>query len=154
MSDLTSISYHGFANMLQSLFGSFFDPLPLRGKRVASVEVSDDKERLVFTLDDGRTITYSAEGDCCSSSWIEHLTVPPDIAGAEVTGWAERDMGEFQEDYATIRVYQTSFATPKGEVIAEYRNSSNGYYGGWLQGPIEEWAREDARAQRADNRLD
>jgi hypothetical protein len=72
-----------------------------------------------------------------------------------VTGIAEQDMGETdgENSWDCIRVYQTSFATPKGEIVVEYRNSSNGYYGGWLQGPVESWAidksqrlREEARA--------
>ena len=135
--DLQPISYPGFMNMVHTLFGGDMDPSPLAGQSLASVEVSEDKERLVFTLADGRTMTYTAEGDCCSQSWIEHLTVPPDIAGAEVTGWRQQDMGQTEQDYETIKVYQTSFATPKGEIIVEYRNSSNGYYGGWLSGPRE-----------------
>jgi len=143
--ELQPISYMGFMNMVHRIWGSSFDPMPLAEKHLASVEVSEDKERLTFHLDDGRSITYHAEGDCCSQSWIEHLTVPPDIAGAEITGYAETDMGEFVEDYDTIRVYQTSFQTAKGEIIVEYRNSSNGYYGGWLDGPDDQWAKDEAR---------
>lgn len=146
--ELKPISYQGFGVMVNRLFGSSFDPLPLADKTLASVEVTEDKERLIFTLDDGRTISYTAEGDCCSHSWIEHLTVPPDIAGSSVDGFAEQEMGETEEDYETIRVYQTSFRTPKGEVVVEYRNSSNGYYGGWLQGPVESWAIEESRQRR------
>jgi predicted Mrr-cat superfamily restriction endonuclease len=74
--------------------------------------------------------------------------VPVDLEGAEATSYAEQDMGETEKDYETIKVYQTSFATPKGEIIVEYRNSSNGYYGGWLQGPTEHWAQEKTRIAR------
>jgi hypothetical protein len=118
------------------------DTRPLVGKILAAVAVSEDKERLIFHLEDGRTVTYRTEADCCSSTWIEHLTVPPDVAGSEVTGVAEQEMGELGEhqDFEVIQLYQTSFATAKGEIIVEYRNSSNGYYGGWLEGPIEGWA--------------
>lgn len=147
--DLRPIAYPGFMNMVHTLFGRSFDPLPLAEKPLQEVAVSEDKERLIFTLADGRTVTYTAEGDCCSHSWIEHLTVPPDIAGGVVTGFAEQDIGETEQDYETVKVYQTSFATVKGEVIVEYRNASNGYYGGWLEGPVEEWARDESRRLQA-----
>jgi hypothetical protein len=134
---LTPISYPGFMNMVHKLWGGDMDPSPLADQPVAGISVSEDKEQLVFTLADGRTLTYTAEGDCCSHSWIEHLTVPPDIAGSVITGWKQQDMGETEADYETIKVYQTSFITAKGEIVVEYRNSSNGYYGGWLSGPVE-----------------
>ena len=113
------------------------DLSPLSGQKLAKVEVTTDRECLVFTLADGRTVTYVAEGDCCSTSWIEHLTVPSDIAGAEVTAFRGLDMGETEVDHETIKAYQTSFATARGEIVVEYRNSSNGYYGGWLRGPVK-----------------
>jgi hypothetical protein len=149
---LEPIAYQGFMNMVHRIWGGSMDPSPLAEKHLASVAVSEDKEQLVFTLDDGRTLTYHTEADCCSSSWIEHLTVPADISGAEVTGWAEQDIGQTEQDYKTIKVYQTSFRTDKGEIIVEYRNSSNGYYGGWLDGPDESWAKDEINARREATR--
>ena len=37
----------------------------------------------------------------------------------------------------TILINDIELQVPKGEIIVEYRNSSNGYYGGWLEGPVE-----------------
>lgn len=134
--ELRPISYPGFMNALRYLSdGSWpFDPSPLAGRNLVSVEARDDGKHLVFIFADGEVV-YSAEGDCCSHSWIEHLTVPPDVAGAQITAWAEQEMGEKADEYETIRVYQTSFRTDKGDIVVEYRNASNGYYGGWLEGP-------------------
>ena len=150
MSDLQPISYPGFTNMLQRVFGSFADYYPLHDKPIASVGVEEDGHLLVFRLVDGRTLTYAAQGDCCSNSWVEHITVPPDIAGTVFTGYSEQDMGETRDsdDWEVLRVYQTAFQSPKGEVVVEYRNSSNGYYGGWLEGPREQWAIEETEAAR------
>lgn len=134
--ELRPISYPGFMNMVHSLFGSSADYSPLHEQPVESVTVEDDGSLLVFTLTDGRRLKYEAMGDCCSHSWIEHITVPPDIAGVVFTGYSEQDMGESDADGECVRVYQTAFQSPKGEVIVEYRNSSNGYYGGWLEGPM------------------
>ena len=107
----------------------------------------------MFRFRDGRTLTYTAEGDCCSQSWIEHITVPPDIDGAVVATYSETDIGERSDGRAgLLRLYQTAFQTDRGEVIVEYRNSSNGYYGGWLRGPAEKWAVEEIERLRDASR--
>ena len=146
--ELRPISYQGLGNMIEALSRGKY--AALAGEKIASVETTEDGEHLVFTLVDGRTLTYRAVGDCCSFSWIEYLTVPPDIYGSEVTTYKETDVGEFDDSGETIRVYQTAFRTDKGEIIVEYRNSSNGYYGGWLDGPVEGWAWDKVRQMREE----
>jgi hypothetical protein len=105
---------------------------PLRAVRTA-----EDGRLLVFDFLTGDSVAYSAEGDCCSYSWVEHLTTPEALTGAVID--AVRDgveVGEKPCDGGRIAVYQTSFRTDRGEIIVEYRNESNGYYGGWLSGPV------------------
>lgn len=116
------------------------------GQAVQSVELVDDGGAVLFTLTNGEQLAYQAEGDCCSSSWVEHITVPPDVAGATITSVKDdygvdatseqeaesRAKGEYID---CLTVYQVAFATTKGEIIVEFRNNSNGYYGGWLSGP-------------------
>lgn len=63
------------------------------GRTLASVELSEDKEVLTLIYADGTASRYRAEGDCCSSSWVEHLAVPADIAGSVITGVTEGDYG-------------------------------------------------------------
>ena len=133
---LRPIEYPGFMNMVNSLFGGGMNPAPLANRQLASVTVENDGELLVFTMKDGERVVYRAEGDCCSRSWIEHITVPPDIEGSVIDAWSEQTMGEKDDGWETIKVYQTSFRTDRGEIVVEYRNSSNGYYGGWLEGPV------------------
>lgn len=134
--ELRPMTFQGLGATL-ARWGYSFDPRPLADRPIATVESKDDGEHLVFTFQDGATATFTAEGDCCSRSWIEHLTVPPDIAGTAVTHVGENDMGERDTDdgYGLLRLYQTTFRTPKGDIVVEYRNESNGYYGGWLSGP-------------------
>ena len=144
--ELSPISYIGLGKMMQCLGWDRPNYYPLMDKPIKSVTTGEDGEYLIFELMDGRFITYKAVGDCCSSSWIEHITVPNGIEGAVIDGYMEEDMGEFGAEYSDVtRVYQTSFRTPKGEIIVEYRNSSNGYYGGWLEGPLETWANDEIR---------
>lgn len=129
-----------------SYYGYGFNPA-LIGCRLQGVTVKDDGTILVVSLADGRRNTYEAEGDCCSSSWVEHVTAPPDIDGATVTGVTEGgyidgrdatpeeyDATRAKREYVDVlRVYQSSIQTDRGEIIVEYRNDSNGYYGGSLR---------------------
>lgn len=105
----------------------------MMGKPLASVEVSVDKELLTFTFQDGSTAAFRAEGDCCSSTWIEHLTVPDDMAGSVLEAVIEGEPTEEQHpEHECLQTYKTTFRTPKGDIVVEYRNASNGYYGGYL----------------------
>jgi hypothetical protein len=122
------------------------DAAPLR-----AVELSPDKERITFTLESGASIAFGVEGDCCSHSWIEHLDVPPYVLGETITTveggdgvpWDghvcvpnEPDADGYaygnQCDHESLQVYSTRFRTAKGDIVLEYRNDSNGYYGGYL----------------------
>lgn len=117
----------------------------VKGCVLRSVTLEDDGQRVVLTLTDGSRRVYETEGDCCSTSWVEHLTVPPDIDGATVLHVSPTDYGveASPEQYAeckthregldVLKVYQTVIATDRGDVVIEYRNDSNGYYGGSLR---------------------
>jgi hypothetical protein len=122
-----------------------------------AVSISADKEKFILEFADGSKKEYGVEGDCCSSSWIEHLTLPPMgvkdaqiIAVEDSAGGAEPwDGHECSEevDYRRacghdhLQVYQTVFRTTNGDIRLEYRNDSNGYYGGYLVSdePDERW---------------
>jgi len=116
----------------------------LVGKKLRSVKLSEDNDKITFTLSDGTTHSFGVEGDCCSSSWIEHFEVPKGLRGATVLSVNDVDMephdGHSCEDGASgkpcghdcLSVYHTQFRTDKGDIVLEYRNDSNGYYGGYL----------------------
>lgn len=126
------------------MYGRDWDVLVGRTLTSASI----DGEDLVLRFTDG-TKRYRAEGDCCSVSWIEHLTVPDlgrgavvlrvtESGGVDATPEQQADQdarlkakGEYGTD--CLVVYHTAIATTKGEVVIEYRNDSNGYYGGYLE---------------------
>jgi hypothetical protein len=116
---------------------------PLIGRPLAGVEVIDDRGAIRFTFIDGTDQIYDAWGDCCSSTWIEHISVPPDLYGFAIFDITEPQLPPHpatsivadDEDGDTIQVYHTAFATSAGHILVEYRNSSNGYYGGGLRGP-------------------
>lgn len=105
------------------------------GNVLKSVELSLDKENIFFIFQDGLKVSGDVEGDCCSNSWIEHLELPDNVDGAKIISIYESDPvtnDREGDSYEVIKVYSISFKTDKGEIILEFRNSSNGYYGGWL----------------------
>lgn len=140
-----------FGDNVQALFG-YYAGEQMRGmlnKPLAAVELSDDKQTITFRFKDGSSQEFGVEGDCCSSSWIEHLTLPDDYVGAAITNVTEASMdrtddeafnpkgeprweGDEGREHESLQVYETRFVTPRGEIVLEYRNSSNGYYGGYL----------------------
>lgn len=125
-------------------WGNGLDPAT-EGRTLLGVELSEDRQHLTLRFADGED-RYRADGDCCSSTWVEHLTVPDLGDGALVTGIKDSNWNstpatpeqyeesrKHQEWLGVLVVYQSAIVTTKGEVIIEYRNDSNGYYGGWLE---------------------
>lgn len=111
----------------------------LIGKAIGTVGLSEDGSEFQITFQDGSVKSYAVEGDCCSRSWIEHLEAPHDLAGAVLLGiedsdsiTSDHDAHDEENGGDSIQVYNTRFRTSKGDIVLEFRNSSNGYYGGWL----------------------
>jgi hypothetical protein len=109
------------------------------GRKLLSVAITDDGEVVTFEFQDGFSRSFAVGGDCCSCSWIEHLEMPNDVAGATLLSVQEsapitqdHDAHDEENGDDCIQVYNTSFRTDRGEIILEFRNSSNGYYGGYL----------------------
>lgn len=115
---------------------------PSIGHTIATVIHDKSKDTLTITDSQGTQFVYSVTGDCCSSSWIEHITIPSDIEGATILSLSAPSLPSHDgtvdgahENYEDLAIYHTAWQTTKGEIIAEYRNSSNGYYGGWMNDP-------------------
>lgn len=118
----------------------------LIGKEIRFVNLSSDKERFAIHLKE-RTVVYGVRGYYCSYSWIEHLEMPKDVEGATILDvedslgipWDGHDCGKWNDEtylyecgHEHLQVYQTRFRTDRGDIVLEYRNDSNGYYGGYL----------------------
>lgn len=134
----------GMGRMIRMLCGdSIYSNMT--GRTLVSVSLENNKQTLVFKFTDGEK-RFGVEGDCCSESWIEHLELPGDVAGLEIIDILEapvldqtdndsmNPVGELGREHECLQVYQTVFRTAKGDISVEYRNSSNGYYGGYLVG--------------------
>lgn len=103
------------------------------GEIIINISVCPSKERLFLHTNKGKHVYY-ADGDCCSSSWIEHIDDPISFIDAEIIKIIEMEDPNISEiGGGFIKYYQTCIKTTKGDFHIEYRNSSNGYYGGYLQ---------------------
>lgn len=80
------------------------------------------------------------KGDCCSTSWFEGITGTEALFGGIVVSTEEETIDSFNEGYDYIQVYGVRIVTNKGRAVVEFRNSSNGYYGGW----VNNGSREDS----------
>jgi hypothetical protein len=87
--------------------------------------------------------SFVTEGACCSSSWIEHLEGVDNILGHLViavedveidkvlpTNRRGYDIDEHGEEHESLQLYGVKITTDVGTALLEFRNSSNGYYGG------------------------
>lgn len=112
----------------------------LEGKTITQIEISADKKAMRFFLADGESVVARADGDCCSSTWIEHVELPALGLPATVSKVEEIPLPgsvDNHEEYECLAVYGLKIATDKGDIVIDYRNSSNGYYGGNLSWPGE-----------------
>lgn len=110
----------------------------LVGKKIKAVYGGKGETYIGFLTDKGY-IEYGCEGDCCSSSWFEHISGIEYLVGATVKETEEISLDsitdEDQVGHECLQSYGFQLITDKGYFSIDLRNSSNGYYGGWVTGP-------------------
>lgn len=110
----------------------------LIGKVIIDVTLEKSNEFIVFTLEDKSIVKLQASGDCCSYTWIESLDAPKALLGKvqAVEDILMPDLGnidgEHHKDVNQVNYYGLKITTNKGVCVIDYRNDSNGYYGGSL----------------------
>lgn len=109
---------------------------PLIGRTVRAVYLDRTSDSLHFETDEGG-VRAQVEGDCCSVSWFYSVTRLENLLGQRVALFVDADPDCDCEDGLGLQEYDQAYAfgivTPKGVCTVCYRNSSNGYYGGWLE---------------------
>ena len=104
----------------------------LLNRKIVEVRNLNDGMAFEIEFEDGIQ-RFEVYADCCSSSWIEHLDVPSNVKGSTLLSIDEQTISnDSHPEYDCLQVYETRFRTNKGDIVLEYRNSSNGYYGGSL----------------------
>lgn len=109
---------------------------PLIGKTITKVELAADKLAIRFTAD-GEEVVAKCDADCCSFTWIESVEMPAGGLPAKVLEAADLDLPSQDKDGNLLKFYGLKLTTDKGDLVLDYRNESNGYYGGSLSWPGE-----------------
>lgn len=108
----------------------------LIGRTVNRVRFVDSTDQLlIYTL--SGIIGYTVEGDCCSISWFYRVLNPQNLIGEKVICVMEGCFDDLDPEDGLGRqesesFYAYSIVTAKGVCEVTFRNSSNGYYGGWM----------------------
>lgn len=109
------------------------------GATIVSVSVSGDRETITLATSDGRVIVGRAYGDCCSRTWIENVENEEALVGHTIDAVEDipmPDLGnvgtDHQPDVESVAYYGLRITTGAGICTIDYRNDSNGYYGGDL----------------------
>jgi hypothetical protein len=108
------------------------------GRTITGYVLSEDRETITFQFAAGDAITLETEGDCCSYTWIESIDLPDNLLGIvrTVEDIAMPDLGEIPTETVpsprVVAYYGLKITTDKGSAVIDYRNNSNGYYGGRL----------------------
>lgn len=108
----------------------------LVGREIRGYTITADRESMELHTDQGSFLGV-CEADCCSYTWIEGveepaLGFPCTILKAEDLDMPEGAESTFRKDPEVLAFYGTKFTTDKGDFVIDYRNDSNGYYGGSL----------------------
>jgi len=109
----------------------------LLGKTITKVQMLGN-DYIAFTTDTGKVIEYDAYGDCCSISWFAHIDNLKALIGNKINSvearkmWTKEEIkkAESEGDYEVLALYGYLLKTNKGTCDIEFRNDSNGYYGG------------------------
>lgn len=112
----------------------------LVGKTINSLKIANDQTALLFECSDGNHIAR-CDADCCSFTWVEHIELPVLGFPATVLDVSDIDMPDLgnMEDREVVAYYGCKIKTDKGDIVIDYRNDSNGYYGGNLSWPDDSY---------------
>ena len=112
----------------------------LVGKTITAIKIAEDKMALLFVIDD-KEVRARCDGDCCSVTWVEHIELPAMGLPAKVISVDDLEMPDLGDmpDCDVVEYYGLKIVTDKGDIIIDYRNDSNGYYGGDLSFPSDEY---------------
>lgn len=115
----------------------------LIGLTVLKIETNLGNDELFIKLKDsfGNKVymVFYSYGDCCSTSWIESLEGDQDIIENEIINIIEHELPPLEDDDPDLmfdnnftQICNYEIVTAKGSCVIDFRNSSNGYYGGSL----------------------
>ena len=126
---------------------------PLIGETITDIKIAEDKKAILFITKDIGQMIVRVDGDCCSSTWIENIELPVNGFPTKVSAVENLDMPDLgsKEGYDVIAYYGCKIITDKGDIIIDFRNESNGYYGGNLCWPGDKYFYGGVHGQNISN---
>lgn len=115
----------------------------LVGARVLALYVTEGEDMLALVTDrhgdnGGPVLLLDTEGDCCSTSWWADAIGVKQLVNHRVTAVEDIDLADYDTEDGRGRqdedvAYGVRIRTEGGACDLIFRNSSNGYYGGWCE---------------------
>jgi len=110
------------------------------GVTVTRFEVDSDREGAWLEGTKNGTalkFRFEVEADCCSKTWIEGIAEESALVGHTIRAVEDIDMPDLgqsdKRDDDEIKYYGLAITTERGRCVIDYRNASNGYYGGSMR---------------------
>lgn len=109
---------------------------------VEKIELSDDRYTLVIN----RKYQLVVDAGCCSETWIEHIIGVKQLLRSKIRSVERLEFPSAYVEYLTkaepsadyTQYYGLAISSNNGQMIIDFRNRSNGYYGGSIQLLISE----------------
>lgn len=115
----------------------------LIGKTIVEMKIADDKQALLFVTSEGDNLIARVDADCCSYSWVESVELPALGIPFTVASVSDLDLNKPDQwdegEYNLTQFYGARIGTDKGDMVIDYRNESNGYYGGSMNWPGDDY---------------
>lgn len=128
--------------MRSDITGKLTADATLVGHRVLALYVTEGEDILVIVTDrhdeGGPVLLLDTAGDCCSTSWWADVVGVKQLVNATVTAVEGIELDTYDVNDGRTRqdediAYGERIHTDRGSCDLIYRNSSNGYYGGWCK---------------------
>ncbi len=107
----------------------------LVGKVVTGV--TSDEVTITFSTKDGEDVVWEVDADCCSCTWIENADL--ELVRGMVTKVRENGLPDShyelfpQVEKDSLQCYGITIESEQGSGTVDFRNESNGYYGGSMR---------------------
>lgn len=105
----------------------------LIGRKILSVGIDEEHDILRFKTDAG-PVFYMTENECCNWVYFNDILGIKEILGKVVNSITHHDCKDISHDSSAIDCldeYMITLNSDTGRCDITYRNSSNGYYGGY-----------------------
>lgn len=107
----------------------------LNGQKILSLHINDD---VLFIHTNEGIHKFSVVGDCCSHSYFYEINNVWQMLGNTVVDIESINMPEvpasdYKEYEESLQAYGYKIHTNFGYGLIVFRNSSNGYYGGYME---------------------